>query len=283
MSAPAAPPGAAAKGPGWRARVLRRAGQAQWLVGLPWFVLVAGALVGAWRYTSLALGMAASISALAVAGIVWARWQRERAVREAPLPPFLKRKLREKYPQLTAKDCDLVERGLRQFFYANLRSRGQFVAMPSRVADAMWHEFILHTRAYRDWCELSLGWFLHHTPAEALGARSKGNDGLRRAWFWACRDESIDPRRPTRLPLLFALDAKLGIENGFHYQADCRDIRRKSEQGGDSASGTYCGTDFSGGSYSGDAGGLGGSESSADSWGDGGGGDGGGGCGGGGD
>lgn len=135
--------------------------------------------------------------------------------------------------------------------------------MPSRAVDAMWHEFILHTRAYRDWCELTLGWFLHHTPAEVLGAQAGGNDGLRRAWYWACRDEAIQPRRPTRLPLLFALDAKLGIANGFHYVPDCRDIRRKSDRGGDGSS-SYCGTDFSAGSYSGDAGGFGGSESASD-------------------
>ena len=46
----------------------------------------------------------------------WCRWQRERQLRELPVPQFLKRKLRETYPHLSGKDCDLVERGLRQFF-----------------------------------------------------------------------------------------------------------------------------------------------------------------------
>ena len=54
-------------------------------------------------------------------------------------------------------------------------------------------------------------------PAERLGSDGAANDGLRRAWFFACRDEAIDPRRPTRLPLLFALDAKLGIPGGIVY------------------------------------------------------------------
>jgi hypothetical protein len=197
----------------------------------------------------------------------WCRWQRERLLRELPLPQFLKRKLRETYPHLSGKDCDLVERGLRQFFIACLRSRKQFVAMPSRVVDSMWHEFILHTQAYQQWCELTLGWFLHHTPAEVLGARATNNDGLRRAWYWACRDEAIQPKSPSRLPLLFALDAKLQIENGYHYQADCRDIQRKSEAGGDGA-GVYCGSSFSDGSFSGDADGFGGADSADASAGD---------------
>ena len=209
---------------------------------------------------------------------VWARWQHEKVVREAPLPHYLKIKLRGIYPQLSDKDIYLVERGLRQFFLACLRSKKAFVAMPSKAVDAMWHEFILHTQAYKDWCELALGWFLHHTPAEALGKQAKGNDGLRRAWYWACRDEAINPKAPSRLPLLFALDTKLHIEGGFAYQPDCRDIRRKGQAGGDS-SGAYCGTSFSDDSYSGDADGFGGLESSSS---DGGSSCGGGGCGGGG-
>ncbi len=234
-----------------------------------WFVLALASLlaVGLWR--------------------VWARWQHEKILREAPLPQFLKRKLRDTYPQLSEKDTHLVERGLRQFFLACLRSRRAYVAMPSKAVDAMWHEFILHTQAYKDWCELALGWFLHHTPAEALGAKAKGNDGLRRAWYWACRDEAINPKAPSRLPLLFALDAKLAIAGGFSYQADCRDIQRKSAAGSGDG-GAYCGTDFSSDSFSGDADGFGGLESSSDGGGDSGGSDGssscgGSGCGGGGD
>lgn len=196
------------------------------------------------------------------------------------MPQFLKRKLRERYPQLTLKDAELVERGLRQFFMACNRSPRRFVAMPSRAVDSMWHEFILHTQAYRNWCDLALGRFLHHTPAEALGTRATHNDGLRRAWFWCCKDEAINPRQPTRLPLLFALDGKLEIANGFRYVPDCHDIQRKSEQGGDGNAGAYCGTSFSDGSASGDSGDFGGAESSG---GDGDGGGDGGGCGGGGD
>ena len=87
----------------------------------------------------------------------------------------LQRKLREAYPQMSPRDCELVERGMRQFFMACLRRKKQFVARPSRAADALWHEFFLHTQAYKGWCENALGFFLHRTPAELLGYRARHN------------------------------------------------------------------------------------------------------------
>ena len=258
--------------------LLRQAGRALLPLAVVWLVGIAGAIGGWWRLgpTVVALAIASIVGAVILA--IWSRWQREIAVRESAVPQFLKRKLRESHPHLTGKDCDLLERGLRQFFLACLRSNGRFVAMPSRAVDAMWHEFILHTRAYRDWCELTLGRFLHHTPAEALGPKADTNDGLRRAWFWSCRDEAIDPKKPTRLPLLFALDAKLKIANGFVYVADCGAILRRSAERSADDGAVHCGTSFADGSFSGDADSMGGVDAS-----DGSGDSGDGGCGGGGD
>jgi hypothetical protein len=193
----------------------------------------------------------------------WEMSKRRQFVRESALPRFIAGKLREKYPHLTVGDTDLVMRGLRQFFITYLRSGKQFVAMPSQVVDAAWHEFILHTRAYESWCDVAFGKLLHHSPAEVLGKSGARNDGLRRAWYWACKEESINPRAPTRLPLLFALDKKLNIPGGFTYVPDCKDINSKS--GSDS----YCGSDFGdSGGGSGDSGGFGGSDSSSDGGGD---------------
>ena len=179
----------------------------------------------------------------------WELSLRRQFVREAPLPRFLGAKLREHYPQLSVRDTELVLHGLRQFFIAHLRSNRQFVAMPSKVVDAAWHEFILHTRGYAQWCDAAFGRLLHHSPAEVLGRDPKRNSGLRRAWFWACKEESIDPLKPSRLPLLFALDKKFAIAGGYSYVPDCRDIDRQS--GAD----TYCGTSFADG-VGGDGGGF---------------------------
>ena len=209
----------------------------------------------------------------------WEISLRRQFIRESTFPRFLGSKLLAQYPQLVPRDVELVLHGLRQFFMAHLRSNRQFVAMPSKVVDAAWHEFILHTRAYQGWCDTAFGTLMHHTPAEVLGRDPKRNDGLRRTWYWACKEESIDPRKPSRLPLLFALDKKFAVAGGFTYVPDCSDINRQS------GSNAYCGTSFGGGDGSGatgDGDGFGGSESSSDSSGGDGGGDGGG-CGGGGD
>jgi len=205
---------------------------------------------------------------------------RRQFIREARLPPFLAGKLRAAHPGLSQRDAELVLRGLRQFFMAHLRSGRKFVAMPSKVVDTAWHEFILHTQGYQNWCKAAFGGMLHHSPAEVLGKDPKRNDGLRRSWYWACKEESIDPRTPARLPLLFALDVKFGIPGGFDYVPDCKAVDRHA--GSDAHCGTSFGASSSDGGGAGDAGGFGGSESSSGS-GDGGsgGGDSSGGCGGG--
>lgn len=219
-----------------------------------------------------------------VATLAWVeKSMRRQFIREARLPPFLIGKLRAAHPQLSPRDAELVLRGLRQFFMAHLRSDRKFVAMPSRVVDTAWHEFILHTQAYQTWCQAAFGRMLHHSPAEVLGKDARRNDGLRRTWYWACKEESIDPRKPARLPLLFALDIKFAIAGGFHYIPDCRAIERAT--GTDAHCGSSFGDSSSDSGSSGDAGGFGGSESSGSGDGgssDGGGAsDGGGGCGGG--
>ena len=101
-----------------------------------------------------------------------------------------------------------------------VREAGYFVAMPSRAVDALWSAFSQSPQAYHDWCQSALGYAPEHSPAQVLGRKAHHNDGLRRAWYWACRDEAIDPRKPSRLPLLFALDAKLAIPDGFRYAPD---------------------------------------------------------------
>lgn len=172
----------------------------------------------------------------------------------------------------------MVANGLRQFFLAYLNSGERYVAMPSQVADELWHAFILYTRAYQEFCGKAFGSFLHHTPAVALApGRTRDNSGLRRVWWQCCKEENIDPRNPTRLPLLFALDTKLKIPNGYVYHSDCEQLRRNG------AAGSQCGGDFSDGSIDGSTDGFGdGAGSGSSDGGSGGDGGGDGGCGGGG-
>ena len=251
--------------------------------------LLALTLGATWFYAAprghllLALGFSAAIL---IAWFGHAHWQRRSArqvVLDHPLPGFLRGKLREHYPQLDDAQVRQVERGLRQFFLASAQADGKFVAMPSKVVDALWHEYILYTRGYEAFCRKAFGRLLHHTPAEALppGKRPGSRQaqqfaGLRRAWYWSCKEEAIDPRKPSRLPLLFALDSSLAIAGGFAYVPDCSLLGAGRGTDGNT---THCGTSFGCGSSCG----SGGSGDSSSSDGSSCGGDGGGGCGGGGD
>ncbi len=212
--------------------------------------------------------------------VTWSRLrrlQRDRYIREYAFPDGLLDRLAKRRPEFDLKARVLVSRALRQFFLAYLHSGRRWVSMPSQAADDLWHEFILFTRHYDDFCARGFGRFMHHTPAVVLSADRKGNEGLRRCWWWCCKEENLNPRNPTRLPLLFALDAKLGIGDGFRYTLDCR--RRQGERGDGSDATPYCAGDFGDSSFDGGTDGFG--DAGADGGGDGSGGDGGGGCGGG--
>lgn len=235
---------------------------------------------------AIIFSVVAGVVLLIVAGKGLASYRRLRRaefIRHYPWPPGLLAKLKAQHPSFTRKETALVSEGLRQFFLAYLKSGRREVAMPSQVADDLWHEFILYTRDYGRFCSAAFGRFLHHTPAVVLreGAQ-RDNSALRRVWWHCCKDENIDPRRPSRLPLLFALDTKLKIPNGYRYAPDCEALRRNGDRG------TQCGGDFSSSSYDGgtdgfgDSGGSGGSGSSSDGGSSDGGGSDGGGCGGGG-
>ena len=210
----------------------------------------------------------------------WTRWQqlaRAEFIRNYTFPRGLFDKLHAKRTTLDAKDMQLVARALRQFFLAHLKSGRRYVSMPSQVTDDLWHEFILYTRNYDAFCRRAFGRFMHHTPAVVLSSDRQNNTGLRRVWWHACREENINPRAPTRLPLLFALDAKLGIADGFVYAPDCSKLQDRQDGGT-----VHCGGDFSSSSVDGSTDGFGDSGSGGDGGGDSGSGCGGG-CGGGGD
>lgn len=226
--------------------------------------------------TEVGLALVAALLTIALV-VMWSRWRRlARAefIRNYALPKGLLDRLGKRRPELSFKERALVAHALRQYFLAYLHSGKQFVSMPSQVTDDLWHEFILYTRNYAAFCRQAFGGYFHHTPAVVLGANQRDNAGLRRTWLHCCREENIDPRRPSRLPLLFAIDAKLGIADGFRYAPDCASLRA----GGDG--GVYCGGDFGSDSsfdFGGDSGGV---DSGTDSGGDAGSGCGGG-CGGG--
>jgi hypothetical protein len=170
--------------------------------------------------------------------LLWRRRVREAFIRETLFPPGLLDTLSTHFPALSLKDRQLVARGLRKFFLAQLKARRQPLTMPSRVVGTLWTAFAQRGAAYEAYCRRSLGRVLPVTAPMALSADAAANAGLRRCWWHACGEENLAPGAPTRVPLLFALDAKLKIEHGHYYlAADAARLRRISEDHGGGGSG----------------------------------------------
>jgi hypothetical protein len=204
-----------------------------------------------------------------VALLLWLKLRQVRRaefIRRQPFPKGLYAALRKTQPQLSERDCALVGQALRQFFLAWLHSGFKPISMPSKAADELWHAFILDTRAYQAWCDSAFGRFFHHSPAATLSPGTpRLNEGLRRCWWQCCRADNIDPRAPARLPLLFAIDTKLHIVGGFHYNLPRVQTGSGDGGGGDSGVTVECfadsridGTTDGLGDGSGDGGGDGG-------------------------
>lgn len=158
----------------------------------------------------------------------------------------IRQKLSQKHPQLSEQQLDMVFQGLRDYFRICHRAGNRMVSMPSQVVDDAWHEFILSTRIYEKFCNKALGRFLHHTPAEAMPTPTLAKEGIKRSWRLACALEQINPKKPVRLPLIFAMDGLLNIDNGFTYQLDCK----KNSAGGYCASHIGCSSGCGGSSGS---------------------------------
>ncbi len=160
-----------------------------------------------------------------VAAIAWVLRYRSKLrinrIEQFAFPVSISNRVKEVYPHLVEHDLEQVIAGLREFFAISVAARGHMVAMPSKVVDVAWHEFIVFTRAYQTFCQANIGRFLHHTPAEAMRSPTVAQDGIKRAWRLSCAREKINPQSPNRLPLLFSIDQQLEIPDGYKYSLNC--------------------------------------------------------------
>lgn len=182
--------------------------------------------------------------------------------------PSIKKKVAHQYPHLNEEQIELIFKGLRSYFYICNKANRRMVAMPSQAVDVAWHEFIVCTRAYQSFSKKALGRFLHHTPTEVMTTPTHAEAGIKRAWKLSCVQERINPKSPDRLPLLFAIDGLLDIENGYKYSLNCKNqfsagnssgssycaghIGCSSGCGGDAGGGSGCGGSSCGGGCGGD-------------------------------
>ncbi|WP_448547768.1 glycine-rich domain-containing protein [Thalassotalea fusca] len=158
---------------------------------------------------------------------IWYLYRRHKArlafIQTYQFPEAISRAVSTTYPHLDDKQVGLVLDALKSYFLIAYKSKQQAVAMPSQVVDVAWHQFILFTKNYQMFCKKGLGRFLHHTPTEAMKSPTKAQEGIKRTWRLACAQDLINPKLPTKLPMLFAIDALLKIEDGFFYSLNCKD------------------------------------------------------------
>jgi hypothetical protein len=157
-------------------------------------------------------------------------------IKSFEFPISIRKGIHTTYPHLNDEQLELVINTLRSFFLMSYKAKLKPVAMPSQVVDVAWHQFILFTKSYEIFCKKGIGRFLHHTPTEAMKSRTTAQDGIKRAWRLACDFEHITPKSPNRLPMLFYIDTKLNIADGFYYSKNCKD--RSSPNYGNN----YCAT-----------------------------------------
>ena len=107
--------------------------------------------------------------------------------------------------------------GLREWYLACLHANGEMLGMPSKAVDIAWHEMILMTRAYHAFCDRAFGRYLHHSPDSVMDEPMR--DSLARTLA------AVDGRSAAiaGVPLLFAIDGQLGVEDGYSW--DEQDIQ----------------------------------------------------------
>jgi hypothetical protein len=153
-----------------------------------------------------------------------AKMRRAAYITKYDFPKELATKIWAKYPGLTQSGVRQVLEGLRQFFLACLAAQGHSIArhvgMPSVAVDEAWHEFILMTRRYEEFCTQAFGRYLHHAPA---GQTQEREDKSLANTLHQLRSGSPDPAASWAMlgavPLLFALDKQLGIPGGHYFDS----------------------------------------------------------------
>lgn len=171
--------------------------------------------------------------------------ERERVIRSHVFPPGVMESFRHSHPFLEAKNAQLVARALRQFFLIHGRAKSQRLAMPSKAADALWHAFILDTKAYAHFCQQAFGSCFHHIPEQVKATSEEHESASWISWRLACLEENINPARATRLPLLYAIDNKVGYPGAGAY--NLASFKPPSSPGGCSGGGDASACDGDGG------------------------------------
>lgn len=159
--------------------------------------------------------------------------RREKYIQEYQFSSSIVDKIKKTYPHLNEENIHLVLRALKEYFLMNARTKNQKIAMPSKVVDLAWHEFILHTQHYSQFCKKAFGYFLHHSPTAAVSKnvqvqQESASNGMRSAWRLSSKSEYSQVEHLS-MPLLFAIDELLKIPDGQYYNMQCSNNAKRKK------------------------------------------------------
>lgn len=137
--------------------------------------------------------------------------KRLQAIAEYKFPFSYKVKLEKQLNKnLTNEEFRLVSWALLEYFQCCYLAKRKIVAMPSYVADELWHIFILDTQKYAAFCREKMGYFLHHIPSEENSKPNKIEMG--RAWVNSLYVENSTEGKI--MPLIFSIDKTINVPEG---------------------------------------------------------------------
>ncbi|MCD2166945.1 glycine-rich domain-containing protein [Comamonas koreensis] len=171
----------------------------------------------------------AAIVAALLAVLGWRMLRKRRQLRflqQYRLDAAYRKAIWRDHPYLNDASVAQAEEALRQFFIMHWLAPRAQLQMPSRLADALWHAFILDTRRYQQFCQRAFGHMFHHLPAQASSAGVSQNQTAQMQSSW---NAAMHSRRYMvgallgGIPLLFALDAAAALEDGWLYPPELLD------------------------------------------------------------
>ncbi|WEV26752.1 hypothetical protein OYE22_17265 [Streptomyces sp. 71268] len=100
-----------------------------------------------------------------------------RTLLPAELRETLAQNVRVKFPQMTE---EYAHRGVGQMLaFLAAGAHSDTPLSPSPLVDDFWHAFLLHTKAYQEFCAHTLGKFVHHQPGFLDKEEHGGGKALR--------------------------------------------------------------------------------------------------------
>ena len=99
--------------------------------------------------------------------------------------------------------------GLDAWFVACLYAEDRMIGMPSKIVDVAWHEFILRTREYTNFCQRAFGAYLHHTPDSTMNIAAT-----------SLLPATLEIAERHTIPMvLFTADEDSGYRDGYVYSS----------------------------------------------------------------